>query len=229
MKQDIQLYYVKSGRGEPLILLHGNGEDHTYFKGQIPALSERFTVYAVDTRGHGKSPRGRKPFTLNQFSVDLEAFLDERGVSRAHILGFSDGANIALLFALRCPERVRSLVLNSGNLDPSGLVPELTDELNERLADMEGKDTPYIRRERALIRLMTDEPHIAPEMLSSVTVPTLVIAGDHDLIYTEHTRLIYESLPYASLVILPGSHGVAEESPEAFNAALLSFYNEISD
>lgn len=229
MKQDIQLYYVKSGRGEPLILLHGNGEDHTYFKDQIPALSERFTVYAVDTRGHGKSPRGRKPFTLNQFSVDLEAFLDERGISRAHILGFSDGANIALLFALRCPERVRSLVLNSGNLDPSGLVPELTDELNERLADMEGKDTPYIRRERALIRLMTDEPHIAPEMLSSVTVPTLVIAGDHDLIYTEHTRLIYESLPNASLVILPGSHGVAEESPEAFNAALLSFYNEISD
>ncbi len=227
MKSDIRLYYEKSGKGDPLVLLHGNGEDHTYFRGQIPALSERFAVYAVDTRGHGQSPLGRRPFTLNQFSLDLEAFLDEHGIKRAHILGFSDGANIALLFALRCPDRVRSLVLNSGNLDPSGLVPELTDELSERLADMEGKDTPYVRRERALIRLMTDEPHIAPEMLSSIAVPTLVIAGDHDLIYASHTRLIYECLPNARLVILPGTHGVAEESPQAFNAALLAFYDSV--
>jgi len=227
MKPDIQLFYEQCGCGEPLVLLHGNGEDHTFFRGQIPALSERFTVYAVDTRGHGQSPRGKKPFTLNQFSVDMEAFLDEHGIKRAHILGFSDGANIALLFALRCPDRIRSLVLNSGNLDPSGLVQSLTDELNERLADMEGKDTPYVRRERALIRLMTDEPHIAPEMLSSIAAPTLVIAGDHDLIYPSHTRLICESLPNARLVILPGTHGVAEESPQTFNAALLAFYDSV--
>ena len=118
---DIKLHAVECGNGEPLILLHGNGEDGTYFARQMECFCNRFRVIAVDTRGHGGSPRGTAPLTLDQFACDLGAFMDERGIERAHILGFSDGANIALLFALAYQERVRSLVLNGGNLFPEGL------------------------------------------------------------------------------------------------------------
>lgn len=100
---DIQLHFTKTGSGPPLLLLHGNGEDSSYFVHQLPVFSRDFTVYAVDTRGHGKSPRGSAPFTLSQFADDLLDFLDQQGLPQADILGFSDGGNIALLFACAIP------------------------------------------------------------------------------------------------------------------------------
>ena len=224
---DIRLYFEKSGQGAPLILLHGNGEDRTCFAGQIPPLSERFTVYAVDTRGHGKSPRGIAPFTLAQFADDLRDFLDAQGIARAHIYGFSDGANIAMLFALKNPDRLLSLVLNSGNIYPSGLVPWFLADIQKRYEEIRDQDGEALRKETALLKLMIEEPRIPPEALAAIRVPTLVIAGNDDLITSAHTLLIAQSIPGAKLVFLPGTHGVAQESPEAFNRALLFFYDTI--
>ena len=118
---DIRLCCVEAGEGFPLVLLHGNGEDHTYFKRQMGPFSQRFRVIAVDTRGHGESPRGTAPFTLEQFAEDLKEFLDGRSITRCHLLGFSDGGNIALLFALKYPEYVEKLILNGADLCPSGV------------------------------------------------------------------------------------------------------------
>ena len=73
---DIRLHYLEKGKGTPLLLLHGNGESAEYFEHQISFFSEKYHVYALDTRGHGKSPRGEAPFTLEQFALDLEAFMD---------------------------------------------------------------------------------------------------------------------------------------------------------
>ena len=118
---DIQLNYLIAGQGFPLVLLHGNGEDHTYFKRQMGCLSEKYQVIALDTRGHGGSPRGTAPFTLEQFAEDLKGFLDSREIERCHLLGFSDGANTALLFALKYPEYVEKLILNGADLYPAGV------------------------------------------------------------------------------------------------------------
>lgn len=123
MAMDIKLYYTEEGSGTPLILLHGNGEDGSYFVHQIKYFKNRYRVIALDTRGHGQSPRGEKPFTIRQFAEDLHDFMDEKGIGKAHILGFSDGGNIALVFALKYPERVAHLVLNGANLDASGVKP----------------------------------------------------------------------------------------------------------
>ena len=120
---DIALNYIETGEGFPLVLLHGNGEDHTYFKRQMEPFSQRYRVIALDTRGHGGSPRGSAPFTLDQFAGDLKEFLDRKGITRCHLLGFSDGGNIALLFALKYPQYVEKLVLNGANLRPSGVKP----------------------------------------------------------------------------------------------------------
>ena len=121
MEPDLSLYYQEQGTGEPLVLLHGNGEDHTYFRRQIEAFSREYRVIAVDTRGHGRSPRGTAPFTLKQFADDLMALFRRLKLSEAVLLGFSDGANIALLFAIKHPERVKALILNGGNLSPRGV------------------------------------------------------------------------------------------------------------
>lgn len=97
---DISLYYQERGQGEPFFLLHGNGEDGTYFASQLSFFSDRYRVIAVDTRGHGKSLRGTAPFTMDQFATDLYELMKRMQISRAIILGFSDGANIAMKFAL---------------------------------------------------------------------------------------------------------------------------------
>ena len=109
---DITHYYVEKGQGHPLILLHGNGEDCTYFDHQIDVFAQHYHVYALDTRGHGQTPRGTCPFTIRQFADDLLAFMDARHIERAHLLGFSDGGNIAIIFAIRYPERVDRLILD---------------------------------------------------------------------------------------------------------------------
>ena len=106
---DIQLSYVVAGSGFPLVLLHGNGEDHSYFKRQFEPFAQHYRVIAPDTRGHGHTPRGTAPFTLDQFAEDLKGFLDGMDIGRCHLLGFSDGGNIALLFTLKYPEYVEKL------------------------------------------------------------------------------------------------------------------------
>ena len=118
---DIKHYYIEKGQGEPLILLHGNGEDSTYFVNQIDEFSPYYRVLALDTRGHGQTPRGEASFTIRQFADDLLVFLDRMNIQKANILGFSDGANIAMCFASKYPERVLKLVLNGGNLDTQGI------------------------------------------------------------------------------------------------------------
>ena len=222
---DIALSYQEYGRGEPLLLLHGNGENGRYFQKQIACFAEHWRVIALDTRGHGRSPRGTAPFTLAQFAQDLRDFMEERHIERAHLLGFSDGGNIALLFALRWPQRVNRLILTGANLFPSGL-KALTllqvDAAYAALAPLAPLST-RARRKMELLRLMAREPDIDPHALARLALPVLVIAGTRDVIREEHTRLISDSLPCGQLRILPSGHNVAQENPEAFNRAVLEF------
>ena len=165
---DICLNYVVAGQGFPLVMLHGNGEDHTYFKHQIGPFSEWYQVIAPDTRGHGRSPRGRAPFTLDQFAEDLKAFLDSREIRRCHLLGFSDGANIALLFALNYPEYVEKLVLNGADLYPSGvkLSTQLPIVLGWGLLQAVRRFDKRARPKWELLDLMTTQPHINAKALA---------------------------------------------------------------
>ena len=216
---DIELHCEETGDGEPLVLLHGNGEDGTYFAHQIAHFSQRFRVLALDTRGHGKSPRGEAPFTIRQFARDLLAFLDARGIERAHLLGFSDGGNIALVFALAHPERVGKLVLNGANLNARGVKRsvQVPIELGYRMARLFAGLSAKARANAEMLGLMVNDPNVAPEELAALTAPTLVIAGENDMIREDHTRLIAERIPNARLAFVPGDHFVAAKNPAAFN------------
>ena len=221
---DIQLHFTEHGSGKPLVLLHGNGEDSTYFEHQIDFFQDRYRVIAVDSRGHGASPRGVALLTLDQFARDLADFMDGLGLESAHLLGFSDGANIALLFALAHPKRTRSLVLNGGNLFPEGLTEQTRHEIDEEYGQaLAAKD----ERQLELLRLMIDEPHIDPASLNTLEMPVLVVAGTDDMIEEEHTRLIAANIPEAHLEFVEGTHFIASENPAAFNRVVGSFLDSL--
>ncbi len=222
---DITHYYRESGAGEPLVLLHGNGENGGYFVHQLSFFAPRRHVIAPDTRGHGQTPRGAAPFTLRQFAEDLAGFLDRLGLPRVHLLGFSDGANIAMLFALSYPERVTKLILNGGNLDPRGVKRsvQLPIELGYRTARAFAGRSSEARAHAELLGLMVNEPHIDPAELQNIRCPTLVIAGTRDMIKRSHTEEIARSIPGAELSFIEGGHFIAKENPTAFNARVERF------
>ncbi len=217
---DITLNYEERGEGDELILLHGNGEDHTNFSAQIEAFSAYYRTIALDSRGHGLSPRGDKPFTLEQFADDLYDFMLDKAIAKAHILGFSDGANAALIFALKHPEMVMKLILNGGNLFPGGCKKSVLD-LVKREYDKAVEEKN--ERVRSLMALMLFEPDISPSSLSSLDMPVLVIAGTDDMIKKSHTKLIAESIPFSRLCFIDGDHFVAYERSAEFNRIVLNF------
>ena len=224
---DIKHFYIEKGNGTPLILLHGNGEDSGYFVNQMEAFSSCRHVYAVNTRGHGKTPRGTAPFTIRQFADDLLAFMEEHNIDKADILGFSDGANIAMIFALKYPHRVKRLILNGGNLDTKGIKFKIQFpiELGYRIAKHFANKSPEVKANAEMLGLMVNDPNIKSEELSQIKVPVLVIAGTDDMVKEKHTRLIAQSINGAELKILSGNHFVANQNPEEFNRTVLEFLN----
>lgn len=217
---DIELNYLDTGGKEPLVLLHGNGESLEYFQAQIDFFSKQWRVIAIDTRGHGKSPRGTAPFTLDQFAEDLKIFLDKKGLDKINLLGFSDGGNIAILFALKYPERVTRLVLNGANLDPKGMKRSVLIGIYINfIINKIFRKTKNIE----LLSLMITQPHIPPERLTSLEMPSLVIVGELDMIKEEHSRLIANSLGDGKLCVIRGSHFIAKENPSAFNKEVENF------
>ena len=225
---DISLYAIERGRGEPFLFLHGNGEDGTYFQQQIQYFSGQYRVIALDTRGHGRSPRGTAPFTIRQFAEDLHDFMDEKGIKKAHLLGFSDGGNIALTFALKYPERVNRLILNGANLNAGGvkLLVQLPIVLGYYITRLFAGHSAEARLHMELLQLMVKEPDIEPERLHGLFIKTLVIAGTRDMIKDSHTRMIYESLPRAQLALIPGDHFIAAKNPDRFNETVERFLME---
>ena len=222
---DIEHFYIEKGQGEPLILLHGNGENCDYFAGQMDAFAQHFHVYALDTRGHGKTPRGDAPFSIRQFADDLLGFMDAHDIDKAHILGFSDGGNITMIFAMKYPERVDKLILVGANLDAKGVKRsvQIPIEIGWRFAKCFAGKSDEARRNAEMLGLMVNDPNVRPEELSAIRAETLVIAGTKDMIKDEHTRLIARSIKDSQLVILKGDHFIANKCPEAFNRAVLDF------
>ncbi|MCR5360436.1 MAG: alpha/beta hydrolase [Bacteroidales bacterium] len=221
----IRHFYIEKGQGPALILLHGNGEDCGYFAAQIAAFSQHFHVYAIDTRGHGRTPRGDAPFTIRQFADDLLDFMDGLGIERAHLLGFSDGGNIAMVFAIKYPERVGRLVLNGANLNADGVKRsvQLPIEIGYRIARLFAGRSASAKRNAEMLGLMVNDPNVEPSELAKITAKTLVIAGSDDMIKDAHTQLIAANIADAKLLIIKGNHFIANKRPQEFNKAVWDF------
>lgn len=227
---DIKLHYQEKGSGEPFILLHGNGEDGDYFCNQMEFFSDRYRVIAVDTRGHGKSPRGTAPFTMEQFVEDLNELMLRLNISRAIILGFSDGANIAMKFALKYSDKIKALILNGSNLDTTGVKKtiQIPIEIGYRITKVFAEKSEDAKRNMEILGLMVNEPNIKPEELHAIHVPTLVIAGTKDMIKHAHTKKIAQNIPNAKLSVIQGNHFIANKEADKFNEEVDTFLRAVN-
>lgn len=191
------LYYEKQGNGQPLLLLHGNGEDHTIFDALLPRLTSRFTVYLLDSRGCGLSSPSQE-YHYRDMAGDVVKLIQAIGIGQPSILGFSDGGIIALLVALAQPSFVNRLIICGANLSPSGLT-----FFAKRAIKAE-----YRRTKSKMVQMMLVEPDISEQALSSIRSKTLVVAAEKDMIKEKETKKIASSIPDATLKIIPhADHG----------------------
>lgn len=224
----ITFYYETYGEGEPLLLVHGNGASIGSFVKQIDHFKSHYRVIAMDSREQGKSTGSDAPLTYEAMTDDLAALIDHLKTGPVNVVGWSDGGIEGLLLGIRHPDKVKKIVAMAANLNPSieALYPEtlgMVDEMKKSVPP-EAAGTPEGKRQLKLMQLMLDQPNIAPAALGKIASPTLVLAGDQDLIRLEHTVAIFNAIPNAELAILPNStHAVPLDNPELFNATVESF------
>ena len=231
--EDAALYYEvhqSTQENAPiLILLHGNGQDMHIFDRHIEPLLPYYTVITVDTRHHGKSSMGEKPLTYELFSEDLFTLINKLHIGNFLILGFADGAITALELALKHQERIAAMILVGANISPDGLTA-ITRKGLQLLSlgnRLRGVFFKQVKADNELIRLMLDHPHIEPDQLKKITVPTLVISGEQDIVKEDHGELIAASLPKARRVVMPGTtHFVMRDAPEEFDRIVYEFLME---
>lgn len=261
-------------RPEPVLFLHGNGEEHGIFGPQIDAVVAAGGVaIGIDSRAQGKSTRGTAHLTYDLMAEDALAVLDALGVARVHVVGFSDGAIEALLLARDHAERIASVVAIGANLTPEGVdntdfpmaeiaeqneawaqwlgslaapsasetigIPEAgtnTTSGNAGSTISEGGVCPAgatrvgpaidpmllspsaeeAQNTADLMRLMMEEPHIAPQSLTGITCPVAVVAGEFDVIFPRETLAIKRAIPNAELFIVPDcGHSIPKHAPAA--------------
>jgi pimeloyl-ACP methyl ester carboxylesterase len=148
-------------------------------------------------------------------SDDSAALLDHLKIGQADVLGWSDGGTEALLLAIRHPAKVRKIAVMGAALNPSEVAvsPEVIAQVKSSIAEMTGATTQN-RRELKATQLLLDEPYIPLEALEAITVPTLVMAGDHDVIRDEHTIEMYHHVHQSQLAIFPNAtHMIPFDDP----------------
>ncbi len=223
------IYYEVSGHGTPLFLLHGNGGSGRYFEKQVPVFSRYFTVYTVDSRAHGRSTNTSIDLTFEQMADDLYNIMVQEQLPQADIVGFSDGANLAMVFTKKYPESVHRLVLNAGNTIVQGVhfpVRILTaiEYIYLRLLALFSQKA---KQRLAIVRLMVQDITITALDLKQISQKTLVLVGKHDIIKRSHSMYLAKEIPHATFVLIPRQgHSFARKDPKTFNQEILSFLKE---
>ncbi|MTD38844.1 alpha/beta fold hydrolase [Erwinia sp. CPCC 100877] len=220
------IYYEVSGEGFPLILLHGNGGSGEYFKKQIPDFSKYFTVYVIDSRGHGRSTNRRRHLSFDQMADDLAVLMQAEHIVQADVVGFSDGANLAMLFTKKYPQKVHRLVLNAGNTQVKGVhfSARLFTFLTYPFFKFFAIFSKRAQQKLAILQLMLSDIGVTTADLQKITQKTLVIVGKYDLIKRSHSLYLAKEIPHASFVLAPRQgHSFALKAPQLFNQEVLSF------
>ncbi|UED84891.1 alpha/beta fold hydrolase [Streptomyces profundus] len=223
---DLPLWYHEQGSptGDPVVLLHSAFVDSRMFDVALPHLDVHFRVLTFDRRAHGHTPDVGGPLSYELMARDTIAFLERVVNGPAHLVGHSDGANVALLVAMRRPDLVRKLVPISGNFHHEGLLPGVLEGFGEEdalryLGTNYGAVSPDGEQHfptvvDKVLRMAGTQPTLTEADLARITARTLVVAGDDDAMSLEHTVALYRAIPDAELAIVPrASHLLVVERP----------------
>ncbi|GAC1368985.1 MAG: alpha/beta fold hydrolase [Hymenobacter sp.] len=225
----VKLYYEVYGKGQPLLLIHGNGGSIENFKANIPYFAQRYQVIAVDSRSHGQSVDPGDSLSFEMMADDFAGLLTTLHLDSVNVLGWSDGGINALVLALRHPDKVRRLAATGANLAPdsAALIPALWKQ--QQVAYQANKDKalpdPGQRNKWKIFKLDVLQPNIPLATLRQIAAPAFVIAGDRDIITHAHTVAIYRHLRRAWLWIVPNSgHATLQEHADEFNRKVDEFF-----
>lgn len=216
----LNLYYEIHGAGFPLVLIHGGGSTiGTTFGRILPELAKANKVIAVEMQAHGHTADIDRPLSFAQDADDIAALLKYLDIDKANIFGFSNGASTTLEIAIRHPQVVNRIIVASTFYKKAGAQPGFWEPMNSPsfdhmpqtykdafLAINNDEDALYtmFKRDVARMQSFTD---MNEDDLKNITCPTLIIAGDKDMLTPEHAVEMYRLIPNAQLAIFPGGHG----------------------
>lgn len=233
-----RIWYAAYGAGAPVILLHG-GLGHSGNWGyQVPALIDGgYRVIVVDSRGHGHSTRDERPFRYELMASDVLAVMDALNIQKAALVGWSDGACIALILADQIPERAAGVFFFACNMDPSGtkefeFTPIIQRCINRHIQDYKQlSPTPdqFDAFSEAVGQMQRTQPNYSASDLTRIRVPVVIAQSEHDeFIKREHAEYLAQNIPNAQLVELKGiSHFAPLQRPDLFNAAIFAFLGKV--
>lgn len=235
-----KIFYQISGQGYPLVFIHGGGAHIESFAGQIPYFSLTHKVIALDTRGHGRSSRGKKNFTYATMAEDIITMLDHLQIEQAKFVGWSDGGNAILLLSMEHPSVVNRMVLISANYNPEGLKQQNSAQspdseglalVNPWLKFLYRFLSPHPAKWHSLTQelqtLWATEPQLNSKQLATVKTKTLIIGGENDLITAEHWADMQAHIPDSQLQIIPGTrHDPHLSHAQAVNDLIAKFIED---
>jgi pimeloyl-ACP methyl ester carboxylesterase len=233
----LNTYYEVNGAGEPLLLLHGGFCPVETFDDLTPSLAEEYRVYLPERRGHGRTPDVDGPITFEIMAEDTIAFMDALDIRNAHLVGWSDGAVVAVHVTLQRPDLARKQVLIGAALNHDGLSPRAKEELAVLTPEIL---PPFLRQLyeavspdgaehfdvvfEKLSATWRTAPNFEFSELERVSAPTLFMLGDADVVTVEHAAAVQRAIPNAQLSVVPGaSHGLPMEKPELVSRLVVDF------
>lgn len=233
-----RIWYARFGSGPPVILLHGGLGNAGNWGHQVLALvAAGYAVTALDSRGQGRSSRDGRPYSYELMAADTRAVMDHLGIARAAFIGWSDGADTALVLARETPERSAGVYFFACNVDAGGTLPFVFTDRIGRIYSHHLRDYAALSPTPSGFEQMRDDlgimqkaqPNYTAADLASIAVPVWAVLGEGDeFIRREHLQYIGDTIPDARFLLLPGvSHFAPLQRPDAFNATLLDFLRSL--
>lgn len=237
--EEVSLYYTETGRGLPLLMIHGNGETHAIFDELAGCMSFRYRIIRMDSRGHGGSvmKEGHKTgeLSISDMADDVMRLLEHLNLSGAILLGFSDGANVALEAASRYPHRVFAVISISGNALPWGMALPCYGAMIFQFAFwrfvecLPGKEARrgFAIRKRQLGGLMVRHPKLMAWDLRRIKAPVLILTGRRDLIRPRHSLWMGRQIADAKVVFVKGAdHFTLLKREKAYARYILGYLRQ---
>lgn len=230
----VKMYYEEYGKGEPLLLIHGNSGNIKSMENQIEYFKDKYRVIVADNRGHGKSELNTDSLTYQQIAQDWEELVLALKQDSINIVGWSDGGIIALKMGISGKTKIKKLVAMGANLRPDSSAVHGW-AINHDLASLKsikakiaaGDTSENWDLQKQLLEILLVQPNIPTADLAKIKAKVLIMAGDEDITKNSHSVEMYENIPQAQLCIMPGeNHYTPVSNPKRFNEIVSRFLSE---
>ncbi len=219
---DIDMYYEIQGEGSPFLFLHGGTRSFGDFKNQTLYFSKKYKLILPECRGHNRTSDSEAPITYRLMTSDIVGLLDHLGLDSVFVVGWSDGGIIGMHLASLYPKKVKKLVTISPNYHPSGIKENMSAAVKRMKG--QGEDSLFIEKMKNMWLTL---PDFKQEELANIKSPTLIVAGDHDVLKLDHIVSLYNIIPKAQLCILPGTgHNVLYRRPKLITQIIDEFFEQ---